>query len=217
MQNVLRGREEYALREEVPIGPRVSWQGGWSGAITTLAVATILFALALAIIPLAMHPTVGSLRGATIAAWICLMASIIVANFFGGLVASRVRGSACMSVGLLHGFITWALTFVLGVLFSALFMRGLLVGLINALPDVMTATPAPPADPELAAEGRTAIHYLVGLGWSSFGTWFLSLLAALAGAAAGVRWLRRRMEPELREERTGDLPPITPLTPAPSA
>jgi hypothetical protein len=217
MQNVLTGREEYALREEVPIGPRVSWQGSWSGTITTLAVATILFALALAIIPLAMHPTVGSLRGATIAAWICLMACIIVANFFGGLVASRVRGSPRMSIGLLHGFITWALTFVLGVLFSAFFMRGLVVGLINALPDVMTATPMAPADPELAAEGRTAINYLIGLGWSSFGTWFFSLLAALLGAAAGVRRMRRRLEPEVREERSEHLPPITPLTPAPSA
>jgi hypothetical protein len=164
-----------------------------------------------------MRPTVGSLRGATIAAWICLMLAIVVANFFGGLVASWVRGSPRMRVGLLHGFISWALTFVLGVLFSALFMRGLLVGLINTLPDVMTATPMAPADPELAAEGRTAIHYLIGLGWSSFGTWFVSLLAALAGAAFGVRWMRRRMELEPREERTSDLPPITPLTPAPSA
>ena len=122
-----------------------------------------------------------------------------------------------MSVGLLHGFITWALTFVLGMLFSALFMRGLLVGLINALPDVMTATPGVPVDADVAAEGRTALHYLIGFGWSWFGTWFLSLLAALGGAAAGVRLMRRRMEPEVRAERTENLPPITPLTPAPSA
>ena len=216
MQNVMSGREEYALREEVPIGPRVSWQGEWAGTITTLAGATILFALALAIIALAMHPTVGSLRGATIAAWICMMACIVVASFFGGLVASRVRGSPRMRVGLLHGFITWGLTFVLGMLFSALFMRGLLVGLINALPDVMTATPTAPADPELMDEGRSALHYLIGFGWSWFGTWFLSLLAALVGAAVGVRRMRRRLEPEVQVERS-DLPPITPLTPAPSA
>jgi hypothetical protein len=217
MQNVLTGRGEYALRDEVPLGPRVSWQGAWSGTITTLSAATILWALALAIIPLAMHPTVGSLRGATIAAWICMMASIVVANFLGGLVASRVRGSPRMGVGLFHGFIAWALTFVLGMLFSAFFMRGLLVGLINALPDVMAASPTAPADPEMVAEGRTALHYLIGFGWSWFGTWFVSLLFALAGAAVGVRRMRRRLEPEVQVESGSDLPPITPLTPAPSA
>jgi hypothetical protein len=92
-----------------------------------------------------------------------------------------------------------------------------LVGLINALPDVMTA-PAPMAtvDPEAEAAGRAALDYLRGFGWSWFGTWFLSLLAAIAGAALGVRRTRRSLEPE-PVERTGELPPITPLTPAPSA
>jgi hypothetical protein len=216
MQNVVSGRGEYVLREEAPpLGARVSWQAGWAGTITALSIATILWGLALAIIALAMHPTVGSLRGATIAAWICLMVAVVAGSLLGGLVASLVRGSPRMRVGLLHGFISWALTLVLGVMFSAFFMRGLLVGLINALPDVMTATPMASADPEMVAEGRTALDYLIGFGWSWFGTWFVSLLAALVGAFVGVRRARRRMEPELREER--ELPPITPLTPAPSA
>jgi hypothetical protein len=200
----------------VPIEPRVSWQAGWSGTITSLSVATILWALALAIIPLAMHPTERSLRGAAIAAWICLMLAVVVGNFFGGLVASRVRGSPRMGVGLLHGFISWALTFVLAVMFGAFFMRGLLVGLINALPEALAPTPMAPADPEAVAAGRIALDYLIGFGWSWFGTWFLSLLVALAGAAIGVRRMRRRMEPEIEVERS-DIPPITPLTPAPSA
>jgi hypothetical protein len=216
MQNVVAREFAFRAEGEAPLGSRVSWQGTWAGTITTLAGATILFALAIAIIALGMHPTVGSLRAATIASWICLMGSIIVANFVGGLVASRVRGSPRMSVGLLHGFITWALTFVLGMLFSALFMRGLIVGLINALPDVMTAasTPAMSADADVTAEGRTAVHYLIGFGWTWFGTWFLSLLAALVGAAVGVKRMRRSLEPEVEVER---IPPITPLTPAPSA
>jgi hypothetical protein len=216
MQNVLTGREEYALREEVPVGARVSWQAGWAGTLTSLSLATLLWALALAIIPLTMRPTAGSLRGAAIAGWICLMLAVVIASFFGGLVASRVRGSPRMRVGLLHGFITWALTLVLGVLFSAFFMRGLLVGLINALPDVMTATPMATVDPEVEAAGRAAVDYLRGFGWSWFGTWFVSLLLALAGAAAGVRRTRRSLEPE-RVERPGEIPPISPLTPAPSA
>jgi hypothetical protein len=217
MQNVVAREFAFGAEGEALLGSRVSWPGAWSGTITTLSVATILWALALAIIPLAMHPTVGSLRGATIAAWICLMATIIVAHFLGGLVASRVRGSPRMNVGVFHGFMTWALTFVLGMLFSALFMRGLLVGLVNALPDVMAASPTAPVDPELVAEGRSALHYLIGFGWSWFGTWFLSLLLALAGAAVGVRRMRRRLEPEVQVEQSSDLPPITPLTPAPSA
>ena len=80
MQNVVAREFAFRAEGEAPLGSHVSWQGAWSGTITTLAAATILWALALAIIPLAMHPTVGSLRGATIAAWICLMATIIVAT-----------------------------------------------------------------------------------------------------------------------------------------
>lgn len=220
MQNVITGRGEYAVREEpvVPIETRVSWQGAWAGTITALSVATILWALALAIIALAMHPTAGSLRGATIAAWICMICTIVAGNFFGGLVAARVRGSPLARVGALHGFMTWGLTFVLAVLFGAFFfMRGLMVGVINALPDVMTATPAAPLAEDAAAAGRTAIDYLIGFGWTWFGTWFVALLFALAGALMGVRWVRGRIGPETKVEREEAIPPVTPLTPAPSA
>lgn len=215
MHDVVPGRREYAVREEmdVPFGTRVSWQAGWAGTITALSVATILWALALAIIALTMHPTATALRGAAIAAWICLICTIVVGSFVGGIVASRVRGSAQTGVALLHGFITWALTFVLGVLFGAFFMRGLVFGAINALPDVMTATPMTPTTAEAAAAGRTAIDYLIGFGWTWFGTWFVALLAALCGAVLGVRRAGRSTEVERREE----IPPISPLTPAPTA
>ncbi len=221
MQNVATGRGEYAggeVEKEVPFGARVSWQANWSGTITALSITTILWALALAIISLTMHPTAGSLRGAAIAAWICLICTIIVGNFFGGLVAAWVRGGPSTGVGVLHGFITWALTFVLGLLFGAFFMRGLLVGAINALPDVMTAAPnaAPLAD-DASAAGRTAIDYLIGFGWTWFGTWFIALLASLAGAALGARRARGRAEPEPRVERREEIPPVSPLTPAPTA
>jgi hypothetical protein len=207
------------MEKEVPFGTRVSWQGGWAGTITSLSVAAILWALALAIIPLALHPTERSLRGSAIAAWICLMAAVVIGSFFGGLVASWVRGSSRMGAGLLHGFIAWALTVVLGVLFCTFFMRGLLVGVINALPEIMTATPpAPMAGDTGPAGDRTAIDFLIGMGWSWFGTWFVSLLSALAGAALGVRRARGRVEREPEAERpSGEVPPITPLTPAPSA
>lgn len=223
MQNVVVGRQEYASRKdtEVPLGARVSWQGTWAGTITAFSLATIIWALALAIIALTMQPTAGSLRGASIALWICLMAAIVVGNFFGGLVASRVRGSPSKGVGLLHGFITWGLTFVVGVLFGAFFMRGVLVSVANALPDIMTATPAAaaaggPTATQATAAGRTVIDYLIGFGWSWFGTWFVALLASLAGAAIGMR---RTGGPEIEreEERREEIPPITPLTPAPTA
>ncbi|HEX8792546.1 MAG TPA: hypothetical protein VF765_16475 [Polyangiaceae bacterium] len=216
MQDVVAGRREYAVREEteVPFGSRVSWQAGWAGAITALSIATILWALALSIIALTMHPTDTALRGCAIAAWICLIVTIIAGNFFGGLVASWVRGGATRGVGLLHGFLSWALTFVLGVLFGAFLMRGLLIGAVNALPDVMTATPAAPITSDAAAAGRTAIDYLIGFGWTWFGTWFIALLFSLAGALVG---LRRARGPVAKVEREEKIPPVTPLTPAPSA
>lgn len=218
MQNVV-GRREYAVRHEmeVPLGSRVSWQAGWAGTITALSVATILWALSLAIIALAMHPTATALRGAAIASWICLIVTIIVGNFFGGLVAARVRGDARRGVALLHGFLSWALTFVLGVLFGAFLMRGLLVGMVNALPDIMSAAPTAPMADDAAAAGRTAINYLIGFGWTWFGTWFLAMLASLAGALVAARRARGRTEPEAQVERHEEIPPVTPLTPAPTA
>lgn len=208
MQDVVR-EGNYGFRE-------VSWKAGWAGTITALSVATILWALSLAIIALTMGPSAASLKGAAIAAWICLIATIIVGNFFGGMVASWVRGSVTRGGGLLHGFISWALTFVLGVLFGAFLMRGLILSAVNALPDVMTAAPNAPVAADTAAAGRTAIDYLIGFGWTWFGTWFIALLAALAGAVAGFRRVRGA-EPEREVERREHIPPAAPLTPAPTA
>lgn len=218
MQNVVEGRGEYARREEEmvpPFGSHVSWKATWSGTITALALTTIMWALALAIIALAMTPTATSLRGAAIAAWICLIATIIVGNFFGGFVASWVRGGTTRGIGLLHGFMSWALTFVFGVLFGAFLMRGLLIGAINALPDVMTAAPNAPMAADTSGAGRTAIDYLIGFGWTWFGTWIIAMLASIAGAAIGSRRVHGRAEP--RVERREEIPPVTPLTPAPTA
>jgi hypothetical protein len=218
MQHVATELREYTGRNdtEAPFGSRVSWRATWSGTITSLSVATLLWALALAIVALAMHPTAGSLRGAAIAGWICLMACIVVGSFFGGLVASSVRGSPRMGIGLLHGFITWGLTFVLGALFCAFFMRGLLFSVASALPDIMNASPVETGSTavETSAAGRIVLDYLVGFGWSWFGTWFVALILSLAGAALGVRRARGPAAPEREIE---EIPPLSPLTPAPSA
>jgi len=67
------------------------------------------------------------------------------------------------------------------------------------------------------AVGRTILDYFVALGWSFFGTWFVSLFLALAGGALGALRLTRAAAPggERREVIERERP-MGPLTPAPT-
>jgi hypothetical protein len=70
----------------------------------------------------------------------------------------------------------------------------------------------------LASAGRTVLDSMVAVGWTWFGTWFVSLFLAVAGGVLGATRvtraaLGRRREVEVIEHERH----VGPLTPAPSA
>jgi hypothetical protein len=186
-----------------------------AGTTGLLAVALILLALAVGIISILSHPTVASLRAGAMALWICAMAATVVGAFVGGWLAGYLPGSTRRGIGVIHGFLAWALAVVVSLSFQLFIVRATLAAATNAAIDAAVALDAAPAGPDEAnagngmpgarpdqvrgdatAAGRTALAYVAGLGWSWFGTWFLAGAFAMAGASAGVRRLHRKDFPD---------------------
>jgi hypothetical protein len=238
MEEVVRdSRESFGHTYAEPLsGLRVSWGSVLAGAVVTLAVALILWTLALAIIALATRPEVASLRTSGIALWICAMGTTLVGALVGGWFAGFLPGSPRASLGAAHGFLAWAVAIVMSFAFQFFVVRGVVLAATNAIatgtmmeqsapgaesggtPSANTPPYGPTAQ-DNARAGREAIDSMVAISWSWFGTWAISLLlAAGAGAAATSRFrgtgLRPggRLEQRLHEERRVG----PPLTPAPT-
>jgi hypothetical protein len=242
MQDVVKDyRRSFGTYAEPLSGLRVSWGSVLAGATALLAVSSILLALAIGVVSILSHPTVASLKGGAIARWICGMAATLVGAFVGGWLAGYLPGSARPGIGVVHGFLAWALALVVSLGFQLFILRATLGAAANTAIETAvaleTAAPAahdegPSADApspyrardssradqargDAAAVGRTAINYVAGVGWSWFGTWFVAGTLAIAGAGASVRRLRHTdfpNPPVYERER-----PIGPLTPARSA
>ncbi len=242
MQDVVRDyRRSYGTYAEPLAGLRVSWGSVLAGTTSLLAVSSMILALALGVISIVSHPTAGSLKGSAIALWVCGMVATILGAFVGGWLAGYLPGSTRPGVGLIHGFLAWSLAAVLSLgvqlfllraavgaatstAFDAAVAAGEAPGNPSAQDEAGDANPTlgPRSDPrsdqgraDAAAAGRTALHYVAGLGWSWFGTWFVAAAAAMAGASTGVRRLRRTDFPD-EPLYTGDERgrPVGPLTPA---
>src|SRR4051794_30566507 len=74
-------------------GLRVSWGAILAGAVATLAVALILWALALAIVLTVTNADVGSVRASAIALWIAGIATTLIGAFVGGALAGYLPGN----------------------------------------------------------------------------------------------------------------------------
>jgi len=237
MQDIVKDYRRPALGTyaEPLSGLRVSWGSVLAGTVTLLAVSAMILALALGIVSILSHPTLASLKGSVIALWVCGMAATILGAFAGGWLAGYLPGSTRPGLGVVHGFLSWALALVVALGFQIFILRATLVAATNTAietgvaleaargaPDEgapESAGTAPRADPSRGdsyATGRTALNYVAGLGWSWFGTWLVAGVLAMAGASAGVRRLRRadfpnepRHEPDERSRPMG-----SPLTPA---
>jgi hypothetical protein len=220
----LRGEVE-AGRPAEAIGPRVSWAAVLSGAVALLAVALIVWALALAIVSLAVHPTAGSLKGAALALWIAAMAATAVGGFVGGWFASIGAGAGPRRPVLAQAFLAWGLAFLVAFAFKVLMFRTALVATASTLADAVAAQQESPMMPgtaraDLVYAGKVALDYVRGAGWSWFGTWLASGVLSLMGAAFGTR--RRRttrgpVEIAVAADRERPAGPTSPLTPAPTA
>lgn len=93
-------------------GLRISWGSLLAGTLALVASATILWALCLAIILTATNANWGSISGSLIAMWICAMITTVVAGIVGGWVAGYLPGNRSTGIGVLHGFLAWALAFL---------------------------------------------------------------------------------------------------------
>jgi hypothetical protein len=242
MEEVVRdSRESFGHTYAEPLsGLRVSWGSVLAGAVVTLAVALILWTLALAIIALATRPETASLRTSGIALWICAMGTTLVGALVGGWFAGFLPGSPRASLGAAHGFLAWALALVMSFAFQFFVVRGVVMAATNAIaagttmmdqsapgaegpgagsPSANMPPPGPTPQDSARAAGREAIDSMVAISWSWFGTWAISLLlAAGAGAAATSRFRGPgfrpggHLEQHFREERRVG----PPLTPAPT-
>lgn len=152
---------------------QVSWGAILAGAISALSVALLLWMLALAIIWTAMKPTVGSLEGSTMAAWISAMVCTIVGAFVGGTVAGYLPGNPRRLITVLHGFLAWCTAFLLASMVQLAALGGLARTATSAV--VTTATTA--VQTTGAAVGgavsgqrgidQKAVDVLVSLGYSA--------------------------------------------------
>jgi MFS family permease len=93
-------------------GLRVSWGSILAGTLGLIATSTILWALAAAITLTATNATVSSLTGTLIALWICAMVTTLVGALVGGWIAGYMPGNGNRFLGGIHGFLAWALAFI---------------------------------------------------------------------------------------------------------
>jgi hypothetical protein len=179
-------------------GLRVSWGSVLAGAVAMIAVALLLWSLALAIVSLAAHPTANSVRGSAYALWICAMATTLIGAAVGGYLAGYLPGSTRPGIFAAHGFLAWCVALLLSFGFGLYLARGTAVVAANATTSTMEPAPGPgytypaptPSNPVNPDHGNLIIDSMVGVSWSWFGTWIVALGLAVGGAAAGARRLR---------------------------
>jgi hypothetical protein len=112
---------------------QVSWGAVLAGAVTTLAVSTILWLLALAIVLTATHMTFDSFAGSAIALWIVAIATTLIGAFIGGMVAGYLPGNARRSVTITHGFLSWCVAFLVAAVFQIAMVGAITRTTSNAL------------------------------------------------------------------------------------
>ncbi len=133
---------------------RISWGAVFAGAVTALAVLTLLNLLGLAIGFSTINPTEESnaLGGLGIGAAIWFVIANLLALFAGGWVAGRLCGFPKNSTSMLHGFLTWA-TFTI---FSVYVASSAVGSIFNTVGNTLSRTAG------LAASGVRAAAQPVG-------------------------------------------------------
>jgi hypothetical protein len=208
-------------------GMRVSWSAVVAGAVAMLGTALLLWALALGIVAAATGPSEASLRGGTVALWVCAMVAVLVGSVVGGAVTGFLRGSGREYLGASHGLLAWGLAFVLAFGFQLYAMKDLARVATAPLHETTTAAPAviqrllrvpgeTGATSTVVDRSRDALRNAAGIGWSSFFVWIVAgALAAGASEIVARRVIGRRdvLEAEREPERgRGE-----PMVPSPGA
>jgi len=179
-------------------GLRVSWGSILAGALGFLAIALLLWAFAAAITLSATNATVPSLKRTLAALWICGMATTVIGSIFGGWLAGYLPGNKNRAIGAIHGFLAWAVAFVVMTISGG----GLVRGLTQATDDAAAADAVDGMGGAIPTTRMmdSLIDSMAGLTWAWFATWLVAAVLAVIGGIVAVRQLRprvRRIEPVL--------------------
>lgn len=173
-------------------GLRVSWGSILAGALGFLAIALLLWALAAAITLTATNATPLSLKRTMTALWICGIVTTIIGSIFGGWLAGYLPGNKNRAIGAIHGFLAWAVAFVVMTISGG--------GLVRALTQATDEAAAADAASDGMAGAMPTTHvmnsfidWMAGLTWAWFGTWLVAAVLAIVGGLAAVRQLRPRV------------------------
>jgi len=118
---------------------RISWGAILAGTLTTLALMFLLNILGLGIGLTTIDPLIESdpFAGLGIGTAVWWILSNVAALFTGGLVAARMSGYTSNIDGALHGFLTWALYLVIGIIMLTSAVGGVLNGLGNMVSGIV--------------------------------------------------------------------------------
>jgi hypothetical protein len=118
---------------------QVSWGAILAGVVTTLAVSLLLWVFALAIVFSATTPSVASLKGSVAAAWITGIVTTLIGGLAGGAVAGYLPGNPRRLITITHGFLAWALAFLVAAAAQASLVGGAVSSLSSAVVSTTSA------------------------------------------------------------------------------
>ena len=123
--------------EQVVIQNRISWASIFAGVIAVLAISLLLSllgaALGFALLDPQSSTDIGNGSGTAVSIWTII--SLLVSLAIGGFIAGRLATTD----GYIHGFLVWALSLLVGVIFGAMTINSAARLTGNAISSVTTA------------------------------------------------------------------------------
>ena len=114
-------------------GLTINWGSILSGLVFIVALGWLLFTLGSAIgLSIAdvhdIHEGDASSKATAMgtAATVWVLATVIATYFLGGFLSGKVSGRSDKSTGLLHGVVLWSCTIIIGIIFSAIGVSGIM-------------------------------------------------------------------------------------------
>ena len=194
--------------------PTLRWSAVFAGAATSIALWVLfqMFGMGIGLAAIDVDGA-GSLRDVGIGSTMWTLVAPLIAMFIGGMVAGHLAGTFARGVGAMHGFVTWALNAVLGLLVTIGVVTFVASGAVHAgavafdLSGV-NAFASPTDASTQAAQATGGVLLAAGVSLAA------SLLTSLLGGALGVhrKGRRARIERE-REELEVRLPAAPPDAP----
>ncbi len=147
-------------------GLRVSWGSVMAGTAAFLAISLLLWSLAFAIVMLATHATLASLKGSAIALWICGVGTTIIGASVGGWLAGYLPGNPRGFVGAAHGFASWSVALLVSAVFQAAVFGSVLASASATAEGAAAATDTSAGGQSGPSADARAQQALVSLGYS---------------------------------------------------